>query len=359
MSGSRPGFRKVALFVVMTVASCGGVLASPSGVDGGPPDGPPDDPGRAGSSGSSGTGSGGPTGFAGGSVSSATGTGAYAGKSGYAGQGAGGYAGGFGGRGYGGYAGYGGAGYAGGFGGYGGTGYAGGFGGYGGTGFGGQGSGGKAGRGGYAGGAGRPQPPSRCFGPIADPVEVTFPVISKFDGDAGTAVEAVTPGGIWAPDHDGVGAISLKVEPCGTGGNGLHFVGRGHTTWGADVAAAFSSLQQPVDASRYSGISFVIRSSASIPVIVKLQNLDSDPVCGRCDDTVLGGECYAGYMKAVTATTSGIPFSLRWSDFVAPTWGYHWPGQSIVDPKELVSIAFAFDRAVDFDVCIDDVVFNF
>ncbi len=64
-------------------------------------------------------------------------------------------------------------------------------------------------------------------------------------------------------------------------------------------------------------------------------------------------------MKTVTATSSGTPFSFRWSDFVAAAWGYHWPGQASVDPKELVSIAFAFVQNIDFDVCIDDVVFTY
>jgi hypothetical protein len=375
--------RKVGVFVVLTAASCGGVLVSPSGVDGGPGDDPSPDPSKAGAGGSVGsggrstssmtvsatTGNGGSPGYGGyaggyggtsgyGGSPRASGGSTGTGKAGYGGYSGTGYAGGgYGGTGYGG-TGYAGGGYAGGKSGYGGYGGYGGYtGGYAGgkAGYAGQGYAGSAG----SGGSGIDGSAPRCYGKVAYPETVTFPVISKFDGDAGTTIEAVTPGGVWLPDSDGLGTLSMKVEPCGTTGSGLHFVGSGHVAWGADIAAAFVGPIQAVDASRYSGISFVIKAQTPLAVFVKLQNLDSSPSCGRCNDAVPGSECYAGYMNTVAATNGGTPFSLRWSDFVATTWGYHWPGQRSIDPKELVSIAFAIDKNVDFDICIDDIVFTF
>jgi hypothetical protein len=128
--------------------------------------------------------------------------------------------------------------------------------------------------------------------------------------------------------------------------------------WGAIASAHFISGRQPVDASAYQGISFTIRSAAATTVIVKLQNLDSEPECGRCMDMIPGSECYAGYIKLVAGSRAPTPVALKWNDLQQTAWGYHWPGRSNVDPKQLTTIAFAVDKGLtNFDICVDDVAF--
>jgi hypothetical protein len=185
-------------------------------------------------------------------------------------------------------------------------------------------------------------------------------MISDFEGDAGLAIQTVTPGGMWAMDVDGTGTSEMKIESCGTTGSGLHFTGMGHTTWGADVSAAFIAADQPVDASMYKGITFTIKASKATTVIVKLQNPDSEPPFCQCGGTVdkPSVNCYAGYTKLVNATTEATPVSVAWADVKKALWGYHAPGQTTIDPKKLIAIAFAVDKLIDFDLCIDDVKFT-
>jgi hypothetical protein len=206
-----------------------------------------------------------------------------------------------------------------------------------------------------------------CTNMCSPAMPVTSATISDFEGEAGLAVTAVDPHGVWAMDKDaspgGLGAY--LVEPCGTTGNGLHFTGSNFTIWGADVAAAFITNTAPIDASAYAGISFVLKSATPVSVIVKVQNADSQPApaCGNCVETVpatLGSECYAGYLKIVSSDTAAnpVPQMLRWADITKAGWGYHFPNQFIIDPTQLMSIAFAVDNTVaTFDLCIDDIKF--
>jgi hypothetical protein len=202
--------------------------------------------------------------------------------------------------------------------------------------------------------------PSTGFG--APPIPVTLATCSDFDSDNGAVgIHCVMPGGVWSADVDGAPgstsqADSYKIEPCGTTGNGLHFVGQGHSTWGADVAAALVSQIQPVDVSGFIGMSFVMRSTTTNTLIFKVQNSYSQPPCGRCDDTMIGAECYSGFIKTISLPANYVaPLVVKWADLSQQTWGYRPPGWTVFDPRDLVSVAFAFDKSVDFDVCIDDV----
>jgi hypothetical protein len=105
-------------------------------------------------------------------------------------------------------------------------------------------------------------------------------------------------------------------------------------------------------------VSFLIRARASTSLLVKVENPYSQPACGKCEDTVMGAECYAGYIlpRALPAEVI-VPIVVTWGEFAQQAWGYHAPGTAAFDPRNLVSLSFAFDKSVDFDVCIDDVIF--
>jgi hypothetical protein len=200
--------------------------------------------------------------------------------------------------------------------------------------------------------------------PSVEPQPVATGECSDFDFEIGAeGVHCIMPGGIWQVDVDGRGTpkdMSMKIENCGTTGNGLHFVGMGHTLWGADVAAAIVSQTQPVDVSAFRGMSFVMKSKAAIPLIFKVQNSYSQPPCGKCDElgTVLGAECYSGYTKNVLLPAgSTLPILVAWAELAQQTWGYRAPGTAMFDTRDLISVAFAFDTNIDFDVCLDDVKF--
>jgi hypothetical protein len=202
--------------------------------------------------------------------------------------------------------------------------------------------------------------------PDAAPVPVTMDTCTDFDADAGAeGIKCIMPGGVWAVDVDGAGTtkdMSWKIEPCGTTGNGFHFTGAGHSIWGADTAAAIVSQTQPVDVSAYTGMSFVMKSTMPNNLIFKVQNPYSQPPCGKCMDTTpptLGAECYSGYVKnpVTLPANSTTPIVVSWSELAQQGWGYKAPGTAAFDPHNLVSVAFAFDKSIDFDVCIDDIKF--
>jgi hypothetical protein len=195
-----------------------------------------------------------------------------------------------------------------------------------------------------------------------DPQPITMDNCTDFDVDgAAEGIHCISPGGVWAVDVDGAGtakADSFKIEPCGTTGNGYHFIGSGHSVWGADAAAAIVSQTQPVDVSAYSGMSFVMKSTMANSLIFKVQNPYSQPPCGKCDDTVMGSECYSGYIKIVQLPANSTdPIVVHWSDLSQQGWGYKAPGTAMFDAFNLISVAFAFDKSIDFDVCIDDIKF--
>jgi hypothetical protein len=194
------------------------------------------------------------------------------------------------------------------------------------------------------------------------PLPIKISNCSDFDSDDNPwGIRCIMPGGVWAADVDGTGtsqADSLKIEPCGTTGNGIHFVGRGHSLWGAEAAAAIVSQTQPVDVSAYGGMSFVMRSSTANVLIFKVQNSYSQPICGKCEEGSVVDDCYSGFIKIVPLPANSVyPIVVRWADLSQQAWGYRPPGSSVFDVKDLISVAFAFDRGVDFDVCIDDVKF--
>ncbi len=187
---------------------------------------------------------------------------------------------------------------------------------------------------------------------------------SDFDSDGyAIGIQCVMPGGIWSVDTDGTGTAmfdSFKIEPCGTAGNGFHFHGAGHNVWGADMAAAIVSQTQPVDVSAYKGISFVMKSTTPNSLIVKVQNPYSQPPCGRCREVAAapGQECYSGYIKVVPLPAMDTtPIVVMWADLAQQGWGYRPPGTATFDAHDLVSVAFAFDKNVAFDVCADDIKF--
>jgi hypothetical protein len=200
--------------------------------------------------------------------------------------------------------------------------------------------------------------------PFFGPVPIQADTCSDFDSDVSAlGIHCIMPGGVWSVDVDGAPngtdkASSMKIEPCGTSGNGLHFVGRGHSVWGADVAAAIVSQTQPVDVSAYSGMSFVMKSTNANSLIFKVQNSYSQPPCGKCDDSVAGAECYSGYIKIINLPANdATPIVVKWADLSQQSWGYRAPGTAMFNVQDLISVAFAFDKSIDFDVCLDDVKF--
>ncbi len=199
--------------------------------------------------------------------------------------------------------------------------------------------------------------PDFCLIPQPQSTRVTGSVISNFETGSPPVIQCVDPHGSWVIEYDHRGTATASVERCGTNGQGYHIVGSGpDPMWWTAVAAAFIDGQHSVDATAFGGISFVLRSDTTTPVIVKLQNLDSQPSCGNCSNTQTGGECLAGYQTVVDTRPDSTPQTILWSAVQKANWGYHFPGQDAINPAQLVSIQLAF-QGTFVDVCIDDLRF--
>jgi hypothetical protein len=200
-----------------------------------------------------------------------------------------------------------------------------------------------------------PKSVTYCTTPYPEPIPVTSDLLSDFDGDAGLGIHTVAPEGAWSWETDGEGTTSVSIEPCGTTGKGLHFKGAGHTIWGALLAATLVSPSRPVDVTSYHGVGFVMRSTVMITALVRVLAPYSQPSCGQCDDTMFGSECQSGYLVTMQPTVDDRMQVVPWPAFSQQSWGYRPPGVATFDPANLVILQFAFDKGVDFDVCIDDV----
>jgi hypothetical protein len=137
--------------------------------------------------------------------------------------------------------------------------------------------------------------------------------------------------------------------------------GSGFTKWGAligtDVGVTEASVKKPFDASAYSGISFAIKSNSGTPTMkVKFPDKDTAPEGGLCDKNESSGTkaCYDDFLSTVPLTASWTPVTIKFSSLRQAGWGM--PATAF-DAKTLYSLQLQFDQLVDFDFCIDDLMF--
>jgi len=195
-------------------------------------------------------------------------------------------------------------------------------------------------------------------------IPVANAVISNFD-DAmqPLASKAVTPGGLWTKDTDGTGSISLNADDSGDAAQkkAAHFVGAGHTVWGADMTTTLSgaAMLSAVDASGYTGLSFKLKAAATnkaTQIIVKFENDDGIPECMKgCSAAKM--DCYAGYVMTYTVmpSTAWQTVTVPFANVAAAGWGFHLATK--LDPSQIISIAIAVEANKDFDLMVDDVQF--
>ncbi len=121
----------------------------------------------------------------------------------------------------------------------------------------------------------------------------------------------------------------------------------------AGLGASLTEPKGPYDASRYSGIAFYARRSASSAsaIRLKLPDVNTDPEGGVCS------ECYNDFGVDFQVTEEWTRFEVSFADlYQGAGWGA--PRPDALDPAKLYSVQWQVaTRGAEFDIWIDDVSF--
>jgi hypothetical protein len=216
---------------------------------------------------------------------------------------------------------------------------------------------------------------SSALGP--DCAAITIPpanpddLISDFeDGFGHVNQSAPNRGGGFYAFNDGKGTQTPDADPSGTGAapaavqenhcTGSYVFctsGSGFTTWGAGIGTDVGKAPAPYDASGYSGIAFQAKSNKGpVSMMVKFPDKDTAPEGGVCDKGQPDGAkaCYCDWSAPLSLTTEWQAFTISFSKLTQPTWGLQ---ATAFDPTTLYRVQWQTDKNIDFDYCIDNLVF--
>lgn len=137
-------------------------------------------------------------------------------------------------------------------------------------------------------------------------------------------------------------------------GKAARTYGSGYSNWGAGIG--FDLLvQQPYDASRYSGLTFYLRRAPGADAAVRLNVTDANtsPLGGKCDADHNG--CYSDFGVDLVATERWQEIRLSWADLSQPSWAVeHYDA---IVTSALYGIRFQAQPNAHFDFSIDDIAF--
>ena len=234
-------------------------------------------------------------------------------------------------------------------------------------------------------GDGLPPAPPACAPPIEQPTcrmvaEETAPGGSVIDNfDDGDLVIARVEGrdGVWLQSHDDTpgarhfpDALAVTtVTNCGSAPF-VRISGCGHQRFtllrldfhqASIVNQAYYS--EPVDVSRWRGVSFWARSSTNATVRVRFPDVNTDPRGGVCnsDGDEVGPDvgCFNDFAADVRLAPSWQRYEVRFSELAQLPWfGLKVPS---FEPRQVYGIAFSMPLAQQapegYEVSLDDLAF--
>ncbi len=182
----------------------------------------------------------------------------------------------------------------------------------------------------------------------------TPPLIDDFeDGNSDVGAADGRVGG-WFLATDGTGSttpmapIAPKPAAGGMPGNALHVSGTGLTGWGASLSASITPLMGCYDASKFTGITVMLKGTGSIWVSVLTAAVRGAPDGQRNH-----------YKKQVTLTGDWMPVTINFSELTQPGgWGLIVP----FDATKVYGVDFGPATApptpTAFDFWIDNLSFK-
>lgn len=201
-------------------------------------------------------------------------------------------------------------------------------------------------------------------------------IISTFEDGTGNVNQVAGRGGGFYMYNDGTGMQTpptgmlppaMSVSRCGST-YALCMSGKNFMTWGAGMGTDFAPLGPPgadgmgtkvtYDASKYKGVAFWAKSNTAMttPVRVSFKDKDTAPEGGMCDKSMSSGAeaCNDDFGKAVMFTSTWQPFTITFAELRQGAWGKAFPAFLA---QSVYSIQFQVSQGLDFDVCVDDLVF--
>ncbi len=200
-----------------------------------------------------------------------------------------------------------------------------------------------------------------------DPGPCSTAVIDDMEGGEAGIKKICGRSGYWYTYNDGTsggtqtpapGASCVPADiPGGRAGStkAQHTTGSGISTWGAGLAfdlanAGGTSSKTTYDASKYSGITFFAKASATLSLRVNLPTKGTDPLGGICTPS---SKCSDHNGSTISVGTSWAPVTLLFKDMKQLGWGM----PATFDPKTVYAVQFQVDKGVAFDFWIDDIAF--
>lgn len=162
--------------------------------------------------------------------------------------------------------------------------------------------------------------------------------------------------GPWYAFDDGTGgaaavfkvAAETGVDALSGSTIGGHMTGSGFTAFGAGFGFDFVNMQAkkvPYDVSAYKGVRFYakVESGSQAAIKVLMPTTYSDPMGGKCDDTVATKKCNDHLFVQKTLTTSWAQYQFEFADLVQQGFGLP---QATLDPASVYSLQFTVPTTV-------------
>jgi hypothetical protein len=200
-------------------------------------------------------------------------------------------------------------------------------------------------------------------------------IIATFEMGTGAVLQAGGRGGGFYMFNDGTGTQTpppgmlppaKPTDRCGST-YALCMSGKDFTMWGAGMGTdlapttgdAGTGNKQTYDASMYKGIAFWAKSNTSTGAAlrVSLKDKNTAPEGKQCDAMAKTGAtaCNDDWGKGITLTSEWQPYIIKFSDLAQAGWG---KASTAFDDKAVYSIQYQVSQGIDFDLCIDDLVFT-
>ncbi len=193
-------------------------------------------------------------------------------------------------------------------------------------------------------------------------------LIDDFEDGDGFIILTKKRNGPWYAFDDGTGGAAAVFKVAAeTGGDALsgstiggHMTGSGFTGFGAGFGFDFVNQQtkkMPYDVTAYKGVRFYakVESGSQASIKVLLPTTYSDPMGGKCDDSVATKKCNDHLFVQKTLTTAWAQYQFEFTDLLQQGFGLPQP---TLDPLSVYSLQFTAPTVVlPANIWIDNVSF--
>lgn len=213
-------------------------------------------------------------------------------------------------------------------------------------------------------------PGSSCDEQLAEPIDPAALIDDFEDGDSQLLKVANRSGSWWlatdmtagttTPQGDQLLLPERIVGARCESSRGLRVTGQGFTDWGVSISGTFrwEGQAEPMDASRYKGVTFWARVGEQNTSVVRVQfqDVNTHPNGGVCNaERGSPDECYNGFGTALPSLGKGWRlYKVAFADLAQREFGLR---RDAAEVSGLYQIELGLDANSVFDVSLDDFAF--